>query len=193
MTNFNADTITILTGTGNGSLADDAHYAVGDEPAWVASGALDDNDSPDLAVANNGDGDISVLLNLNIFPPPSTISASFTCTPSAGTVPFSTAMSAQMANLEPTRPATRVAARIDVQLANGTSYGNWRRGWTNVSQGSQYNINWVQPIPAVGTVIGDNIFTLTAEDITPSPYNQPPYPPAGGTATDGCIVSASAP
>ncbi len=193
VTNYNAGTITLLTGTGDGSLVFEADYPVGDEPAWVASGFLDANYSPDLAVAKNGDGDISVLLNRNVFPPPSTISATYNCTPSTGTVPFTTSMLVQMVNLEPTRPATRIAARIDVVLASGTSYSSWRQGYTNVSQGSQYSLSWGQTLPVFGSVIGNNIFTMSAEDVTPSPYNQPPYPPAGDTVTEMCVVTANEP
>lgn len=52
--------------------------------------------------------------------------------------------------------------------------------------------------PAISTlalpvVIGDNHVTLVAEDVTPAPYNQPPYPPAGDTDTGRCKVTAFAP
>jgi hypothetical protein len=48
-------------------------------------------------------------------------------------------------------------------------------------------------IPASGAVIGANTFTLHAQDVTPSPFNQPPYPPAGDTAVCQQTVTASAP
>ncbi len=34
-------------------------------------------------------------------------------------------------------------------------------------------------LPAFNPLNGDNVFTLHAQDVTPAPYNQPPYPPAG--------------
>ncbi len=40
---------------------------------------------------------------------------------------------------------------------------------------------------------GDNRFVLIAEDVTPAPYNQPPYPPAGDSAADACTVTGTAP
>ena len=48
-------------------------------------------------------------------------------------------------------------------------------------------------MPALGSLVGDNIFTLRAEDVTPAPFNQPPYPAAGDTATAGCVVIGVAP
>ncbi len=48
-------------------------------------------------------------------------------------------------------------------------------------------------IPALGSVIGVNLFELVGEDVTPAPFNQPPYPPAGDTATASCMVTGVAP
>jgi hypothetical protein len=36
--------------------------------------------------------------------------------------------------------------------------------------------------------LGSNVVTLTAMDVTPSPYNQPPYPPAADTDGATCTV-----
>ena len=47
---------------------------------------------------------------------------------------------------------------------------------------------WNQQLPAMGSLVGDSLFTLRAEDVTPSPYNQSPYPPSGDTAGDACTV-----
>ena len=32
-----------------------------------------------------------------------------------------------------------------------------------------------------------------AEDVTPPPYNQPPYPPEGDSDSDSCVVTGVAP
>jgi hypothetical protein len=40
--------------------------------------------------------------------------------------------------------------------------------------------------------VGLNEFRLFAADVTPAPYNQPPYPPAGDTDTDGCTITVAA-
>jgi len=54
-----------------------------------------------------------------------TISATLTCSPSSGTVPFGTTMSVTLANLY-TGQTRRIDGRINVTLANGTAYSNWR-------------------------------------------------------------------
>ena len=78
-------------------------------------------------------------------------------------------------------------------MGNGQFYPNWRAGYTNLSPGETYTAVWTQNIPALGGVIGNNDFSLFAEDVTPPPYNQPPYVPSGDTATDVCTVKAIAP
>jgi len=124
---------------------------------------------------------------------PPTLTASLTCQPSAGTVPFATTMTVALtnSNLESFR---RFSGKIDVSLPDGGPvYPNWRAGFTNVQPGDSFATSWQTNIPAVGTVIGDIRFLLTAYDVTPSPYNQPPYPPAGDSDTSECIVTAAAP
>ena len=37
--------------------------------------------------------------------------------------------------------------------------------------------------------MGPNEFALVVEDVTPAPFNQPPYAPSGDTATDACTVT----
>jgi hypothetical protein len=87
----------------------------------------------------------------------------------------------------------RMAGRINVRTANGTSYSNWRSGWTNLAPGAAYAQQWNQTIPALGAVIGPNSFILLSRDVTPAPYNQPPYPPSGDTCNVTNTVVASAP
>ena len=121
-----------------------------------------------------------------------TVSAGLTCLPSAGVVPFQTVMTIELTN-EYTGQIRRVAGRINAELASGAVYGNWRAGFTNLGPGETFSTSWAQNIPALGSMIGDNVFSLFAEDVTPAPYNQPPYPASGDTATDVCTVTASAP
>ncbi len=120
-----------------------------------------------------------------------TIGASLTCTPDSGVLPFTTQMAVDLANL--TTENRRAAARINMVLANGTPYTNWRAGWTNLSSGETFSTSWNQNLPALGTLVGSNVFTIVGEDVTPAPYNQPPFAPSGDTATDDCTVTASAP
>ncbi len=121
-----------------------------------------------------------------------TLSAGFDCLPSSGTVPFSTTMQVTLNNLY-NGQIRRLAARLNVLLANGASFPSWRSGYTNVNPAGSYTSGWSTIIPALATVIGDNTFTLVAEDVTPAPYNLPPYPPSADTATAACTVTGIAP
>ena len=118
---------------------------------------------------------------------PPTISATITALPSVGTVPFSSMMTVTLNN-DYDGQIRRVAGRIDVTLGNGTYYPNWRAGYTNIGASQSYVTNWAQNFPALGTVLGENRFHLVAEDVTPSPYNQPPYPMSGDTCGESIEV-----
>ncbi len=122
----------------------------------------------------------------------STVSTDLTCLPGSGTVPFTASFTVTINN-EYSGLGRRMAGRINVALANGSSVGNWRAGYTNIDADGSYITGWNTTIPAIGTVIGTNTFTLVVEDVTPSPYNQPPYPPAGDTASGNCTVVGIAP
>lgn len=125
-----------------------------------------------------------------------TLDASLTCEPAAGIVPFDSAMTVILRGIYPgdfPSLTRRMAAHIDVTIANGTSYSNWKSGFTNIPHGSTATVIWQQRFQALGSVVGTNRFQLLAEDVTPSPYNLPPYPPSGDTDTDTCVVAASAP
>lgn len=122
----------------------------------------------------------------------STVSVALDCLPSSGTLPFSTNLSVMLHN-DYSGQIRRIAAHIDLTTGSGSYYTNWRAGFTNIAAGESYTSSWSQIIPALGTLVGNNVFTLIAEDVTQSPYNQPPYPPAGDTDSDDCTVTASAP
>ncbi len=121
-----------------------------------------------------------------------TFDARYRCQPSAGIVAFSTRMRVALDSCVP-GPMRRIATHIDVQTGGGAFYANWREGYADVGPGSRLVDSWFQNIPALGSVLGENRFVLVAEDVTPAPYNQPPYPPAGDTATAFCVVTAVAP
>lgn len=124
--------------------------------------------------------------------PAATMSADLACLPPSGTLPFTTNMWAVLSNLT-TGNIRRIASHIDVTLASSTFFANWRAGFTNVASGGSYVISWNQYIPYFGSLVGDNVFTLVAEDVTPAPYNQPPYPASGDTDTGSCTVTGVAP
>jgi len=119
----------------------------------------------------------------------STVSAAYSCTPDSGFAPFNTAMVVELTN-NYTGYLRRVAGRIDARLANTSVITNWRKGYTNLGAGASFTSSWNQSIPAISALIGENVFTLTAVDVTPAPYNQPPYPPAGDWDSDSCTVTA---
>ncbi len=124
--------------------------------------------------------------------PISTVAAGLTCQPASGTLPFATTMTAVLDNLY-AQQVRRIAGRIDLDLAGGQHYSNWRSGWTNIDAGGSYATSWNQALPALGRLVGPNDFRFLAADVTPSPYNQPPYPPAGDTDTASCTVTGIAP
>jgi len=121
-----------------------------------------------------------------------TVTAQLTCVPDAGTLPFITELTLWLINNHPDQ-SRRIAGRINVELGNGASFSNWRSGYTNLGPGEMYFVYWDQPLGLLARLVGTNTFTFFAEDVTPPPYNQPPYDPAGDTATFVCTVECSAP
>lgn len=121
-----------------------------------------------------------------------TLSTELACSPLNGTLPMNVLFSISLTNRY-TGQIRRLAGYIDVTLANGTSLYNWRRGFTQIGSGESLRTTFSQTIPVLGSVVGDNLFELVAEDVTPAPYNQPPYLPAGATDMSACIVTGIAP
>ncbi len=126
------------------------------------------------------------------YPARSSVDTSFTCSPASSTLPFGCQMMVSLANRYP-ETTRRLAARINVDLAGGQSYSSWRAGYTNIAGGGVFLNSWVQNIPALPSLLGDSYFTLTAEDVTPAPYNQPPYLSSGDTGSAVCQVTGIAP
>ena len=121
-----------------------------------------------------------------------TVSAEMACLPDTGILPLVTNMTAVLNNIYTDGPR-RIAGRIDVTIAGGFYFPNWKSGSTVVAAADSYIASWNQTIPAAGTLVGENLFTLIVEDVTSPPYNQPPYPAAGDTAIDGCTITGVAP
>jgi len=123
--------------------------------------------------------------------PPDTLSVDLGCFPASGTLPFTVTMLASLENLS---AYNRVAAgRINIQLASGGTISNYRSGYTSLSPSEVFSTNWNQNLPAYGALVGNNVFTLLGLDVTPSPFNQPPYPASGDTGTAACTVTGQAP
>jgi hypothetical protein len=125
----------------------------------------------------------------------STMDCDYTVTPASGTVPFQTVHRITMFNnLSGGQVYTRrLAARIGVTIGNGTSYNPWRAGFTNVLPASTYYTQFTVNFPMLPAVLGNNTFVLSTRDVTPAPYNQPPYPPSGDTCVKTNVVNAHAP
>ncbi len=126
------------------------------------------------------------------YPALPTVTGQLDMTPSVGMLPFGTRISTTLTN-NYTDQSRRMAARIDVTLAGGNFFPNWRAGWTNIAAGLNYTASWMQTIPAYSTLNGENRFTLHTWDVTPTPYNQPPYPAAGNSDSDTRVVVGIAP
>jgi len=162
------------------------------------SAKLSDDGYAILTWSDDRAGDLDIIAqNVNMdgtlgYTGSSTVSADLACLPGAGTVPFTSTFTVTIDNdyADQTR---RMAGRIDIALANGGNVGNWRAGFTNIAGGGSFVTGWNTTVPAIGTVIGTNTFTLSVEDVTPAPYNQPPYPASGDTDTASCDVVGIAP
>jgi hypothetical protein len=134
-------------------------------------------------------GGVGLSLGLKRAP---TLDCSYAILPASGTVPFVTQQGVTMTNLS-TGQLRRMAGRIDVRIAGGQSFSNWRSGYSNLDPGATFTTAWNQTIPARQSLIGGNLFILLTQDVTPSPYNQPPYPSAGDTCTVTNTVTAFLP
>lgn len=185
------NTVMVGLGTGDGSFPSSEYYPVGGDPDSIAVGDLNGDGTPDLVTANSAVDTVTVLINRK-GPTEKTISATLTCSPSSGTLPFTTQMSVTLRN-HYSGQTRRVTARINITLANGTAVFNWRRGYANITAGSIYTTNWNQNIPLALSLVGNNLFTLEAEDVTPAPFNQPPYPPSGDTDVVAKVVTGIKP
>ena len=120
------------------------------------------------------------------------LDVSLNCSPASGTLPFSVHMDVYLKNLFGGQ-VRQYAARIDVALASGAVFSNWRAGYLNLHAGWYFTREWNQNLPMLVSLQGENVFTLIAEDVTPAPYNLPPYLPSGDTDTASCLVTGIAP
>ncbi len=115
-----------------------------------------------------------------------TVTADLGCVPDSGVLPFTSQFSVTLGNV--VEYHRTIAGRINVILAGGASYQNWRAGYTNLGPNETFVTAWMQTLPALESLVGANVFELHVEDVTPTPYNQPPYPPSGDIDTATCTV-----
>jgi len=126
------------------------------------------------------------------YPARSSVAAALSCLPASGTLPFGCQMVVVLDNRYP-ETTRRLAVRINVELAGGQNSSSWRAGFTNIAGGGSYSASWVQNLPALPSLLGHSHFTLVAEDVTPAPWNQPPYLSSGDTGSATCQVNGIAP
>jgi hypothetical protein len=127
-----------------------------------------------------------------IFSPLTTISARMSCLPASGTLPFTSAVTVELVNNVPDQART-AAGHIDLTLGNGMAYGNWRSGWVELTPEGWHRRTWNQTIPAHPAYRGNSEFRLVMEDVTPAPYNQPPYIASGDVSSRFCTVTGVVP
>ena len=146
-----------------------------DRQAWPAEGYVHSGHAENSGSTGNG---------IDYFPP---LVAELTCLYESGTAPFENSFTITAANNSPYY--RRLSYRVDVTKANGGFISNVWSGWSNVAPYSAKSEVRTLTIPNIPSVIGDNVFELHVLDITPPPYNQPPFPPDGGTDSDTCTVT----
>ena len=117
-----------------------------------------------------------------------TIEAGLDCQPASAPLPFIVDISAVLTNLLAGEERV-VAGTIAVITAGGAHYPNWRSGTTSLTGGQSLTASWRQHIPALESLLGPNEFELTLVDVTPAPFNQPPYTSSGDTDTAACTVT----
>jgi len=156
------------------SLPLNINYVARERPIAIADGRLYISTEDHLVVCL---GDPSV-----------TVSGTLNCIPASGTLPFQANMALVLHNSYPNQ-YRRGAMAIDLTLSNGSHYPDWRSGFTNLEPGASRVLLWQQDFPDHPPLVGENRFHLLVEDVTPAPFNQPPYPPAGDTCTDLAVVT----
>jgi hypothetical protein len=111
---------------------------------------------------------------------------------SSGVLPISTPMRLVVGNRF-TDQRRRMHFRIDAWDPAHNHVPNWRTGYATIRGGEDRRWLWRLNIPAHPNNVGEHTFIVWATDVTPAPFNQPPYPPSGDTDIDQVIVTGIAP
>jgi hypothetical protein len=132
------------------------------------------------------------VVDMGFHYPWQSVSSQLACMPTSGTLPFQAMFGIRLSNnfIESER---LIAAQIDVDLASGLQIPSWKSGNVTIGPDNSFISAFNSIIPMRHQVVGENTFTLVAEDVTPAPYNQPPYPPSGDNDTAGCTVTGVMP
>ena len=90
------------------------------------------------------------------------MTAALTCTPTAGTLPFTTSFDCTLTN-EYTSLSRMGRAVLSVRLPGGSYITNWRSGTTVIGPGDNYNTSFSQTIPAMASLLGRSTLDLTID------------------------------
>jgi len=141
-----------------------------------------------LDQSHNGDCDAFVIRTDMGNTGTQTLDAALSATPDAGALPFSSMVCGNVINVS--GYPRSAGGKLNVSLPGGQYYPNFRSGFTNLSPAETYHFCWSQWFPDLPTLDGSIQFQLVVQDVTPAPYNQPPYPASGSVAIDTCTVTA---
>ncbi len=130
----------------------------------------------------------SVALGVDLFPQ---VVAELRSSHTGGTAPLTVIFGMTMANNS--EFYRRLAFRLDTMLANGNFLYNHRAGYTNVGPYDRFEASVNMNLPAFSSLHGENTFTLHTEDVTPAPYNQPPFLPAGAHDSSSVTIDVVVP
>jgi hypothetical protein len=114
-----------------------------------------------------------------------TISATVTCDPQNNTLPATIKTCVSIQNLVDSPRI--VDGRIDLWLGGGAPLYEWRFQAVELSPMGSWNRCWNNELRDLQSLEDQNIARLTVVDVTPPPFNQPPYPPSGFVVEDTCF------
>ncbi len=180
----------LVTGHSTDSPCVGAGSGMANEVCYIGFGGpvcLDARTTRMDGVVNSGMVDIGFHYSSRI----KTLDCSLNGTPGAETPPFTWRISVGLQNLRP-RPR-RVAGRADLHFADGDTWTGWRSGFYNLAGNGREYISWSVDVPALQPLLGQLGLDLTVTDVTPAPWNQPPYAPAGDELNKSCGVDVLPP
>jgi len=118
------------------------------------------------------------------------LSAEMMCWPQIGILPFDCQVTGSLNN-EYANYHRRLAATVTVDLPNGEHFTDYKRGYTNLAPATSHQFSWTEHLTS-NAMVGAIEAHLSVQDVTPTPYNQPPYPPSGAMVSESCVVDVLA-
>lgn len=115
------------------------------------------------------------------------VNAELACLPDSGMLPLESKLWVTLESAS-TAGLRSIDGRFDLTLANGMMIPGWRSGRIQLAPGEVYSYSWIQTFPASSSLDGTNTVAFSVMDVTPPPYNLPPYQPAGASDTDDCTI-----